>query len=180
MSFLSKYTAAVRRTHGWNLELTCPACGLTGLPRYEGWMPDIAESNGRPTIYAKVVCARCSRRLHDAAGGKLAELFTEVHVPERNAAVIRDFIAGLFIVPGVFAAMLFLGVQMGWWGYSAFAILALSAVFIQPLVMLMRYRTAMLRSRCDCGHPNYVFLGLLERTYCYSCSSCGRTLRLRD
>ena len=180
-SFLNKYNAAVRHTHGWNLELTCPHCGHRGLPRYEGWMPDIAENAGdRPTIYAKVACTRCNGRLHDEAGRKVAELFPEVQVPEQNAAILKAFILGLFIVPSLFAGMLFLGVQMGWWRYSAFAILALSAVFIQPLVMRMRYQIALLRSRCDCGQPNYVFLGLLGRTSCYCCSTCGRLLRLRD
>jgi hypothetical protein len=34
---------------------------------------------------------------------------------------------------------------------------------------------------CDhCGEPDYVFLGMLGRSYCYRCSSCGRLLRLRD
>jgi ribosomal protein S27E len=180
-SFFNRYNAAVRQTHGWNIELQCPQCGLAGLPRYEGWMQNIAMNSGdKPTIYAKVACSRCGKSLRDEAGGKLFALFTGVAVPAQNAGVIRDFILGLFIVPLVFAAMLFLGVQKGWWSYSAFVVLALSAVLIQPLVMLMRYRIAMLRSRCDCGDPNYVFLGHLGRTDCYRCSSCGRMLRLRD
>ena len=30
----------------------------------------------------------------------------------------------------------------------------------------------------NAGNPEYSFLGLLRRSYCYRCSSCGRLLRL--
>lgn len=180
-SLFSKYNSIVRNTHGWNVELTCTQCALSGQPRYEGWSPDLTVNvSGHPTIYAKLACPKCSRRLTDEAGRKLVELFKDVGIPEQNEKIIQAFIAGLIIVPFVFAVLLFVGVQFGWWGYSAFVILALSAAFIQPLVMRMNYRIATLRSRCACGQPNYIFMGLLGRTYCYRCSSCGRLLRLRD
>lgn len=180
-SLLNKYNRVVRNTHGWNVELTCTQCSSSGLPRYEGWSPNLAVSvSGRPHIYAKLACPKCGRRLTEEAGRKLVELYRDVAVPEQNGKIIKEFIAGLIIVPFVFAALLFVGVQFGWWGYSAFAILAISAAFIQPLVMRMNYRIALLRSRCDCGQPDYIFMGLLDRTYCYRCSSCGRLLRLRD
>ena len=180
-SLFSKYNSVVRNTHGWDVELTCTQCAQSGKPRYEGWSPDLTlRVSGHPTIYAKLACPKCGRRLTEEAGRKLAEVFKDVAIPEQNGKIIKAFIAGLIIVPFVFAALLFVGVQFGWWGYSAFAILALSAVFIQPLVMRMNYRIAMLRSQCACGQPNYIFMGLLGRTYCYRCSSCGRLLRLHD
>ena len=178
---LDKYNSVVRNTHGWNVELTCTQCALSGQPRYEGWSPDLTLNvSGHPTIYAKLACPKCGRRLTDEAGRKLVELFKDVAIPEQNGKIITTFIAGLIIVPFVFAVLLFVGVQFGWWGYSAFVILALSAAFIQPLVMRMNYRIAMLRSWCACGQPNYIFMGLLGRTYCYRCSSCGSLLRMRD
>jgi DNA-directed RNA polymerase subunit RPC12/RpoP len=133
-----------------------------------------------PTIYAKVACPKCGQRLTDEAGRKLVELFKDVSIPEENGTIIKQFIAGLILVPFALAFVLLVGAQMDWWGYSAFVFLAVSAVFIQPLIMLMNYRIAMLRSRCDCGEPVYLFMGMLGRTYCYRCSSCGRLLRLRD
>ena len=181
VSLLNKYNSVVRNRHGWNVELTCTQCALSGQPRYEGWSPDLtANVSGHPTIYAKLACPKCGRRLTDEAGRKLVELFKDVAILEQNEKIIKTFIADLIIVPLVFAALLFVGVQFGWWGYSAFAILALSAAFIQPLVMRMNYRIAMMRSRCACGQPNYIFMGLLGRTYCYRCTSCGRLLKLRD
>ncbi len=181
VSFLNKYNSVVRNTHGWDVELICSQCAQRGHPRYEGWSPDLTVSvGGNPTIYAKLACTKCGRRLTEEAGRKLVELFKDVVIPEQNGKIIKAFIAELIIVPFVFAALLFVGVYLGWWGYSAFAILALSALFIQPLVMRMNYKVAMLRSQCACGQPNYIFMGLLGRTYCYRCSSCGRLLRLRD
>ena len=167
--------------HGWDTELTCSQCKYEGKPRYEGWMPnrDI-NTGGLPTIFVKIACPKCGRRLTGEAGRKLVELFNDVSLPEKNRTIIKQFIAGLIIVPFALAALLFVGAQAGWWGYSAFAILAASALFVQPLIMLMNYRIAMLRSRCDCGRPSYLFMGMLGRTYCYRCSTCGRLLRLRD
>ena len=177
----NKYHSVVRNTHGWNVELSCTQCAQSGQPRYEGWSPDLSVNvSGHPTIYAKLACPKCGRRLTEEAGRKLVELFKDVAIPEQNRKIIKAFIAGLIIVPFMFATLLFVGVQFGWWGYSAFAILALSAALIQPLVMRMNYRIGRLRSRCACGQPDYIFMGLLGRTYCYRCSSCGRLLRLRD
>jgi len=151
------------------------------MPRYEGWIQGMAANAGdQPTIYAKIACPQCGNRLTDEAGTKLDELFRETPVPEKNNRIIGEFIAGLFLVPLLFACLLYVGVQMGWWGYNAFLILAASAFFVQPLVMIMNYRVAMLRSQCECGHPEYLFMGMLGRNACYRCSSCGRQLRLRD
>lgn len=181
VSLLNKYNSVVRNTYGWSVELSCSQCAFSGLPRYEGWSPNFTENaGGHPTIYAKLACPKCGRRLTEEAGRKLVELFKDVTIPEQNTKIMKGFIAGLIIVPFVFAALLFVGIQFDWWGYSAFAILAASAALIQPLVMRMKYRIALLRSRCACGQPNYLFMGLLDRTYCYRCSSCGRLLRLRD
>jgi ribosomal protein S27E len=180
-SLLGKYRSAITHTHGWNVELSCSQCGFRGLPRYEGWIKNgVMHAGDKPTISVKIACRQCGRRLTDEAGGKLVELFNDVTIPEENRKIIKEFIAGIFLVPVLFALLLFAGTRMGWWGYSAFVILALSAAVIQPLVMLMNYRIALLRKRCDCGRPDYVFMGLLGRTYCYRCSSCGSLLRLRD
>lgn len=80
----------------------------------------------------------------------------------------------------MFAFVLFVGLQMGWWGNNAFGLLVLSASVIPLLVMPKNYRIAMLRSGCDCKKPAYRFLGTLQGTSCYCCSSCGRLLRLQE
>jgi hypothetical protein len=36
-----------------------------------------------------------------------------------------------------------------------------------------------LKAQCACGQPAYHFMGLLGRTDCYRCATCGRLLRLR-
>lgn len=181
ISIVRKYKAAIQPMHGWNVELKCSGCNYEGKPRYEGWTSrrDV-NRDALATIYAKLACPKCGRRLTDEAGWKLVDLFSDVSIPEKNEKIIKQFIAGLIIVPFALAFMLLLGAQMDWWGYSAFVFLVISAVFIQPLIMLMNYRIARLRSHCECGKPFYIFMGMLERTYCYRCSSCGRLLRLRD
>jgi len=179
-SLFAKYRLAAGTLYGWSVELRCDACGFQGLPRYEGKLQAPAPVGDRPAIYAKVTCSKCGNRLIDAAGRKLTELFRDTAVPEENKIIIKKFILGLFLIPLAFALLLVAGVQQGWWSYSAFAILLLSALFIPVTVVHMNYRIAMLRSRCECGNPAYVLMGLLDRMYCYRCSSCGRLLRLRD
>jgi hypothetical protein len=181
ISLLNKYNAAVRNTHGWRVDLFCGKCGFHGMPRYEGWVKGMdVHFADQPTIYAKFACPQCGNRLTEEAGKTLVGMFRDVPMPEKNSRIIGEFIVGLFLVPLLFAGLLVAGVQMGWWGYSAFMVLAASALFIQPLVMVMNYRIAMLRSSCPCGRPEYLFMGQLGRSACYCCSSCGRLLRLRD
>ncbi|MEW6555699.1 MAG: hypothetical protein AB1384_15630 [Actinomycetota bacterium] len=58
--------------------------------------------------------------------------------------------------------------------------------FLIPLLVLIPLLdrgTATLRQSCDCGSPDYIFMGMLGRSYCFRCfrcASCGRLLRLRD
>ena len=104
---------------------------------------------------------------------------TSRYLPQ-NHRIVKEFIAGLVIVPVTFAFVLFVGLQMGWWGNNAFGLLVLSAAMIPLLVMLKNYRIALLRSVCDCKKPAYRFLGTLQGNSCYCCSSCGRLLRLQE
>ena len=183
MSLYGKYTSTVRNTHGWSVELTCSQCGRSGLPRYEGWMADVKEGGfDSPTVYAKLACPECGRRLSDEAGRNLTALFGELAVPAGNESIVQGFIAGLILVPVLLAALFIIGMQMDWWDweYGAVSVLLISAASIPVLVMIRNYRIALLRERCDCGKPSYLFMGLLGRTACYRCSSCGNLLRLRD
>jgi hypothetical protein len=58
--------------------------------------------------------------------------------------------------------------------------LMLLPVFVAPLALWFNWRDASLRSRCQCGKPEYELLGLLGRSYCYRCRSCGQPLLFRD
>jgi hypothetical protein len=127
-----------------------------------------------------LACPACGQRLIDEPVRKFAELFPGVPVSAQNHGIIKEFIAGLVIVPLTFAFLLFMGLQMGWWGNHAFGLLTLSAAVIPLLVMLKNYRIALLRSVCECKKPEYRFLGILQGTSCYCCSSCGRLLRLQE
>ena len=51
---------------------------------------------------------------------------------------------------------------------------------LAPTIMWFNWQIASIRCRCECGKPAYKFMGMLGRSYCYRCSSCGRLLRLRD
>ena len=183
ISLFNKYKSAVRNMYGWSVELTCAHCNFSGLPRYEGWSPGLtAESDSGPTIHAKLACPKCGNRLTGEAGRKLASLFKDVAIPEQNDKIIKSFIGGLITFPVALAGLYFMGMQMDWWrwGFGTVLLLAASAAYIPALVIVRNWRIAGLRTRCECGDPTYVFHGLLERTSCYRCASCGRLLRLRD
>lgn len=176
----AKYRSVVSQSYGWNIALACGQCKTSVMPRYEGRSQHMSPGAGDATVFAKLACPACGQRLIDEPVRKLAELFPEVAISAQNHRIIREFIAGLVIVPVTFAFLLFMGLQMGWWGNHAFGLLALSAAVIPLLVMLKNYRIALLRSVCECKKPEYLFLGILQGTNCYCCSSCGRLLRLQE
>ncbi|OGW37025.1 MAG: hypothetical protein A2X58_09950 [Nitrospirae bacterium GWC2_56_14] len=177
---LSKYRSMVSKSYGWNVALTCGHCKASVMPRYEGRSLHMATGAGDATVFAKLACPACGQRLIDEPVRKLAGLYTEVPLSAQNHRIIKQFIAGLVIVPAAFAFVLFMGLQMGWWRNNAFGLLVLSAAMIPLLVMLKNYRIAMLRSVCVCGKPAYRFLGIVQGTCCYCCSSCGQLLRLQE
>jgi hypothetical protein len=140
----------------------------------------MATGVGEATIVAKLACPACGQRLIDEPVRKLAQLFSDIPVDPQNHRIVKEFIAGLVIVPVTFAFVLFVGLQMGWWENNAFGLLVLSAAMIPLLVMLKDYRIALLRSVCDCTRPAFRFLGTVRETSCYCCASCGRLLRLQE
>ncbi len=181
-SLFSKYSSTVRNVYGWGVELTCSRCKARVKPRYEGWSTHLKTDRGEnASIFAKVACPNCGRRMTDEASAKLEELFGGIAIPEQNQHIVSGFIIALIIVPVVLAFFLFVGMQIGWWqwGFGTVWILLTSAVSIPLLVMLRNYRTAKLRMICDCGNPQFVCMGSIDNTLCYRCSSCGRLLRLR-
>lgn len=175
----SKYRNAISKSYGWNVALVCSHCKTSVMPRYEGRSSHIAGA-GDATIVAKLACPACGQRLIDEPVRKLADLFAGVPASPPNHRIIKQFIAGLIIVPVTFAFVLFAGQRMGWWGNNAFGLLLLSAAVVPLLVMLKNYRIALLRSGCACEKPAYRFLGNLQGACCYCCSSCGRLLRLQE
>jgi hypothetical protein len=180
---LFKYKNLFRKNYGWDVNLTCSQCKFSGQPRYEGWSPnlkaDIAEN---VTVYAKVACPKCGRRLTDEAGKKLLTLFRDIDIPEQNKRITTRFIARLILVPVALAFVLFFGTQMDWWGWGLGTawILLVSALSIPLLVIFKNNRIAQLPFQCDCGNPHYVYMGGLDDTSCYRCFSCGRLLKLQE
>jgi hypothetical protein len=81
----------------------------------------------------------------------------------------------LLLIVGIVA-----GMRLGWWGPRAFIALSGLGVLVLPAVFWFNSQVHSIRHRCECGRPDYVFMGLLGRSYCYRCSTCGRILRLRD
>jgi hypothetical protein len=180
-SILKRYREAVEHKHGWEADLTCGGCGQRGRPEYHGWTPGHARGFGdRPTVYAKLTCASCGCGLEQEAGDEVVQLFRDVEVPAANRRVIWEFVALMVGVPLLLAALVELGARLGWWGRIGFTALALLPILLGPAILYFNYRVASLRRECPCGTPDYVFMGMLGRTYAYRCASCGRLLRLRD
>lgn len=172
-----------QKTYGWDLELTCSRCKHAGLPRYEGWSQSLqTNAGGGVQVYAKVACPKCGSRLTDEAGNKLLDLFSDVEIPQRNSKIMKQFIAGVILVPFTLAFVLQFGTQMDWWGWGLGTvwILVVSAVAIPLLVLRKKKSIAKLEKTCACGKPHQVFLGSLDDADCYRCFSCGRLMKLRE
>ncbi len=174
MGILERYRSALRLQHGWEVDLTCRECGHSGLPRYEGWEPNGAINLGNaPTMFARVSCASCERDLRSVAGEKLVAMFSDQAIPATNKRMIFCFVlAVVFLVTLIPVAQFVFETrfQFAWIGF----------LLVLPLTMAFNFRVASMRRRCPCGKPKYVFMGMLGRTYCYRCSTCGNCLRLRD
>ena len=178
-SFLSKYKEQVRHQHGWEVELQCPECSHEGLPMYNGWTPSSAVNSGNtPMIYVDLTCSECGHELKSVAGTKLTELFTDVSIPARNKGLIYAFIVSVGL-PLVFAGLIWAGASAGWWGRD-FLWLALLPILFSPLIFFWSNFVASISWTCECGKPSYLLMGMLGRSYCYRCSSCGTLLRMRD
>jgi hypothetical protein len=157
--------------------LSCPTCGLVALPVFGGWTPNHAIHFGNsPTIYADLSCPACGARLVDSARAKLVELFADVGVPPVNKRLIIVFITLIlsFELSGTILII------VGGWRELGGHLLRMPLILLGPTILWFNRQVASIRSRCECGSPDYKFMGLLGRSYCYWCSSCGRLLRLRD
>jgi hypothetical protein len=177
-SLLATFRSNYDLKHGWDVELQCPKCGAVAVPEFTGWTPTHAIGLGdKPVIYANLKCTRCSRDLRLAAGEKLVELFSKISIPRQNKRLIVTLIAyTLVIVSGMIASeFMFPGWQRWTW-----LLLAPLIALIHPLAMWFNHRIASIRKQCECGAPDYQFMGMLGRSYCHRCSSCGKLLRLRD
>lgn len=171
-----RWNRRLRLNHGWEVKLPCPQCGMIALPVVKGWDPNYAINFGaRPTIFANVHCPRCDNDLKQAAGEKLVQLFADVSIPPQNQRWIISFVAFWIVWMALFCLGVMLlprpafvwvrGAMMGAAGIS---------------LILFRYGTQWLLHRCECGAPDYKFMGMLGRSYCLRCSTCGKLLRLRD
>ncbi len=171
---LAKYRSAVQNDHGWEVELTCPSCGHTALPRYDGWTPDTSINFGStPTMFALIACSKCAHDLRDVAGKQLVAMFSDMAVSKLNKRLIAYFVVGVVLV-----VALPIIVQFAF--KPKFHVASFGAILFVPLIFVFNYRVVSMRKRCTCGAPKYIFMGLLGRSYCYRCSNCARLLRLRD
>ncbi|MCL4202632.1 MAG: hypothetical protein KJ000_09060 [Pirellulaceae bacterium] len=181
MAFFKQYNQRLQHQHGWEVELDCPVCGNHGPPDYAGWTPDSGTCFGTgSTIFANVCCPRCGQDLKQQAGEKLIELFSHVPTPARNRCLVALFIGILVGLPLLLCAVIWAGVQLGWWGHTAYLALTGLSLLLPPAIFWFNWQIHGVRHRCDCGRPAYVFMGLLGRSYCYRCSTCGKLLRLQD
>jgi hypothetical protein len=180
-SLFAKYRQRLQHQHGWEVEVTCPHCGVTAVPVFNGWNPSYAVNYGKkPTIYSNLNCSKCGVGLKDAAGSKLVELFSEVRIPKRNRYLLTG--AAAFAVVMVVAGLIaLLGVSFAPALVTpAITVVVFTAVLMRVYFFWFNWQITSLRHECECGNPAYKFMGLLGRSYCYRCSSCSKLLRLRD
>jgi hypothetical protein len=164
----------MQHQHGWEVELKCPVCAKAGAPTFDGWTANASMSFGdTPTIYANLRCRACSADLKAVAGEKLRELFADVAVPALNRRLIFWFVAFFFCFLILLIANVILPVSLPFLLPSLMGLAATARYWFNHQIASIRYR-------CDCGKPAYKFMGMLGRSYCYRCSSCGRLLLLRD
>jgi hypothetical protein len=181
MQFLQEYRDRVRHEHGWQVELKCSHCGHTAVPKYKGWTPSSAIHFGdRPTMYANLSCTNCGSDLRKESSEQLVSMFAGVAVPPANRRLIAWFIGMMIGLPLFAVGFVFAGIQIGWWDFRAFRALIVLPLLVAPANLWFNYQVASMRQQCDCGKANYTFMGLLGRSYCYRCASCGNLLRLRD
>jgi hypothetical protein len=180
-ALLDEYGQRLRHRHGWEVQLLCPICGYRGLPDYGGWTASAALNFAdQPTIFANVTCQKCGQDLKQEAGEKLVEMFTGVPTPTLNRQLLLTFIGLMVGVPMITFAAIWAGIQLGWWGNVAYTVLAGLSLLLLPAMFWFNWQIHGIRHRCECGNPDYLFMGMLGRSSCYRCSSCGRLLRLRD
>ena len=178
---IERYRQALEQHHDWLMELTCPRCHHVGIPRRQGWSETLAVNWGdNPTVFMNLNCTECGADLKEAAAQKLRDEFGQVEISRQNRRMIRRFFLFILGVPLLAAAVMGTGVVLGLWGAEVFLYLVMLAFLSAPAIMRFNYQIASLRSRCACGSPDYRFHGMLGRSYCYSCASCGRRLRIRD
>lgn len=176
-----RYQRRLQHRHGWQVELVCDRCGQQAVPQFRGWTPDGAIRWGKQsTIYANLSCPTCGKDLKQEAGQRLVGLFRDIPTARQNKRLLWGAVTFVALLPLLGMAAIWAGVRAGLWGGWAFSLLGLSALLITPATMWCNYRIASIRYRCPCGDPDYLFMGLLGRSYCYRCSTCGRRLRLRD
>jgi hypothetical protein len=171
-------TGKLAHEHGWEVPLTCPRCGVEAEPACRGWAPNHAIHFGKtPTVFMNVSCAGCGADLRGAAGNKLVELFGDVATNATNRWLIAALVIYfLLILPLLLWAAIRFPAARGLEGLIAVG----HVLLIHPIMLWFNHRVAALRQSCACGKPRYKFLGMLGRSYCYRCSTCGQLLRLRD
>ena len=172
MSFGDRYNERLKLQHGWEVELTCAKCGHSGIPKYAGWQSKNRVAFGRTVVvYARLSCPKCGRSLETEAGDWLVDTFAAVST---HPACRRLLIGFILLILLLFVICTIATIATGSFGaFAGFLLLA-------PAGMLLNYRVASLRFRCACGRPCYIFMGLLGRSSCERCSTCGRLLRLRS
>jgi uncharacterized protein YbaR (Trm112 family) len=178
---LERYRRALEHHHDWQLELACPRCRRTGLPRLNGQSDTLAVNWGdNPILFMILSCPECGQDLRDVAGQKLREAFGGLDIPERNRTLRRRFLFVMIGIPLLVAAVMTAGMVLGFWGAEVFLSFLVLALFAAPSLMIASYRIALLRHSCACGLPDYRFHGMLGRSSCYRCASCGRFLKLHE
>jgi hypothetical protein len=134
----------------------------------------------RPTIFVNLTCHKCGQDLKQKASEKLVEMFSEVRSPSRNRLLLLTFIGLMVGLPVILFVRVWEGIQLGWWGNITYIVLAALSLILFPVMLWFNWRLHDIRRRCECGNPDYLFMGLLGRSSCCRCSSCGKLLRLRD
>jgi hypothetical protein len=165
--------------HGWGLNLSCPVCGWTGVPKYTGDAA-VGASMHMPTetvVSANLACYECGNDMGDAAKEKLSEMFKSVPIDKRGASLAGILMLALVLLPFVAFVVVAIGIKLGFWDRSAYLIIAALPLLIVPGFFLASSINASISLQCECG-DDFSYMGKYENSYCYRCTSCGKLTRI--
>ena len=137
-SLLSRYRSRLEHQHGWEVELRCPRCGVSAVPRFLGWTP---ATNYRldemAKVYADLACPRCAADLRTPAEEKLVELFGPVPIVSGNKRLLAGFVVAVLVLLGLQAVLVWKGFGPPW--------SVLTPILVLPSMFIVRQAASVAR-----------------------------------
>lgn len=179
--FFEDYNKKVLIKHGWDAQLTCSRCKYRGKPEIKSSIRNkIAKHKNNPQIHTILYCTKCGKDLKEEAECEIVKLFSEEKIPDTTKKMIawsKIYSIILSLILLIYIYFLF---------FEDFRIVYMLPVFFiisTVFVVINKYfkhKFYLIHSTCDCGAPNYIFMGTVGKSCCFRCKSCRRLLRTRN